>query len=68
LAGQSLVACFWAQAKYRGQYPDELYIENITNADYFLRWNKLSNVPQGFKRVTSIRVALGSVEVWKRAS
>ena len=67
LAGQSLVACFWAQAKYRGQYPDELYIENIINADYFLRWNKLSNVPQGFKRVTSIRVALGPVEVWERA-
>jgi hypothetical protein len=66
LAGQSLVACFWAQAKYRGQYPDGLYLENIENADYFLRWNEHSNMPQGFKRVANINVALGLVEVWER--
>lgn len=67
LAGQSLVACFWASAKYRGQYPDNLYLENIEDADYYLRWNEHSDMPQGFKRVTSINVALGPVEVWERA-
>jgi hypothetical protein len=66
LFNQSVVACFWASAKYRGLYPDNLYIDNINNADYFLRWNKFSNVPQGFKLFESTDLALGPVEIWKR--
>ena len=66
LGAQSLVACFWASAKYRGQYPANLYIENIENTDYFLRWDEHSDVPRGFKRVADIKVALGPVELWKR--
>jgi hypothetical protein len=65
LGAQSLVTCFWAQAKYRGQYPNNLHIENIENADYYLRWNEHSNIPHGFKQVANIKVALGPVEVWE---
>jgi hypothetical protein len=67
LFNENLVACFWALAKYRGQYPNELYLENIGDADFFLRWNEHSHVPQGFRRITSVDVDLGRVEVWERA-
>ncbi|KUG22887.1 hypothetical protein ASZ90_007322 [hydrocarbon metagenome] len=66
LTGNSLVACFWASAKYRGRYPDNLYLENIENADYFLRWNEQTIMPQGFKRVANIKLALGPVDIWKK--
>lgn len=66
LFGESLVTCFWASAKYRGKYPDELYLERIEDADYYLRWDEHSDAPKGFKRITGMRVALGPVEVWER--
>jgi hypothetical protein len=66
LSNETLVASFWASAKYRGQYPDDLYLDNIDDADYFLRWNKRANIPKNFNRVASLNVDLGPVEVWER--
>lgn len=64
---ETLVTCFWASAKYRGQYPGNIYLESIGDADYYLRWNKDSKIPQGFKLFKSVNLDLGTVQIWKGA-